>query len=99
MSNTGHGGLGGVLEGCCLGCGVLWVGASEVTAVGNLQRGRRRGEGVWAVSSVSSHVARLGSGQRELGLTAETSTSMATGFERGRTVMPTVPLIFWIFAC
>jgi hypothetical protein len=34
-----------MLEGCCLGCGVLWVGAGEVTVVGSLQRGRRRREG------------------------------------------------------
>jgi hypothetical protein len=34
-----------VLAGFCLGDRVLWVGSGEVTAVGNLQRGRRRGEG------------------------------------------------------
>jgi hypothetical protein len=55
--HAGHGGLGGVLEGCCLGDGVLWVGSGEVTAVGNLQRGRRRREGgpgsVFLFSSLS----------------------------------------------
>jgi hypothetical protein len=34
--HAGHGGLGGVLEGCCLGGGVLWVGSREVTAVGSV---------------------------------------------------------------
>jgi hypothetical protein len=29
-----------VLAGFCLGDGVLWVGSGEVTAVGNVQRGR-----------------------------------------------------------
>jgi hypothetical protein len=43
--DTGLDGLARVLEGCCLGCGVLWVGAGEVTVVGSLQRGRRRREG------------------------------------------------------
>jgi hypothetical protein len=40
--DTGVDGLARVLEGCCLGRGVLWVGAGEVTAVGSLQRERRR---------------------------------------------------------
>jgi hypothetical protein len=36
---------------------------------------------------LSSHVARLGSGQRAPGSTAEVSRRMATGFERARTVI------------
>jgi hypothetical protein len=92
--DTGLDGLARVLEGFGLGDGVLWVGSGEVTAVGSLQRGRRRGDWVRAVSSVSSHVARLGSGQRELGSTAEVSTSMATGLRRTTTVMLTVNSIF-----
>jgi hypothetical protein len=43
--DTGLDGLARVLEGFGLGRGVLWVGAGEVTAVGSLQRGRRRREG------------------------------------------------------
>jgi hypothetical protein len=88
--DTGLDGLARVLEGCCLGYGVLWVGAGEVTVVGSLQRGRRSREGVRAASSVSSHVARLGSGQRELGSTADVSTSMATGSRWTATVIFTV---------
>jgi hypothetical protein len=34
--HAGHGGLGGVLEGCCLSGGVLWVGAGEVAMVGDV---------------------------------------------------------------
>jgi hypothetical protein len=43
--HAGHGGLGGVLEGCCLGGGVLWVGAGEVAMVGDVQgaEGEERG--------------------------------------------------------
>jgi hypothetical protein len=78
---------------------VLWVGAGEGTVVGNLQRGRRRREGGPGAVFLSSHVARLGSGQRELGSTAEVSRSMATGFERARTVKLTVLSICLIFAC
>jgi hypothetical protein len=43
--DTGLDGLARVLEGFGLGCGVLWVGSGEVTAVSSLQRGRRRREG------------------------------------------------------
>jgi hypothetical protein len=35
-----HGGLARVLARSCLGDGGLWVGSGEVTAVGNVQRGR-----------------------------------------------------------
>jgi hypothetical protein len=92
--DTGLDGLASMLEGGCLGRGVLWVGASDGTAVGGLQRGRRRREGGPGAVFFSSHVARLGSGQRELGSTAGVSRSMATGFERARTVKLTVLLIF-----
>jgi hypothetical protein len=50
---AGHGGLARVLAGFCLGDGVLWVGSGEVTAVGNLQRGRGTERGVRAASSSS----------------------------------------------
>jgi hypothetical protein len=43
--DTGLDGLACVLGDGCLGRGVLWVGAGESTAVGSLQRGRRRREG------------------------------------------------------
>jgi hypothetical protein len=33
----GHGGLEGVLGGCRLGCGGLWVGSGASRAVGNAQ--------------------------------------------------------------
>jgi hypothetical protein len=43
--HAGHGGLGGVLEGCCLSGGVLSVGAGEVAMVGDVQgaEGEERG--------------------------------------------------------
>jgi hypothetical protein len=44
--HAGHGGLGGVLEGCCLGRGVLWVGSGAVTAVGVVQEEERQRGGV-----------------------------------------------------
>jgi hypothetical protein len=66
---------------------------------GACREGEGEERGVRAVSSISSHVARLGSGQRELGSTVEVSTSMATGSRRTATVMLTVNSIFSIFAC
>jgi hypothetical protein len=45
-SNTGHGGLASVLEGFCLGNGVLWVGSGAVTVVGVVQEEERRRGGV-----------------------------------------------------
>jgi hypothetical protein len=45
-SNTGHGGLASVLEGFCLGDGVLWVGSGAVTAVGVVQEEERQRGGV-----------------------------------------------------
>jgi hypothetical protein len=73
------------------GCGSAlarsrWSGACRE------EEGEERG--VRAVSSISSHVARLGSGQRGPGSTAEVSTSMATGTRRTGTVQLTVALIF-----
>jgi hypothetical protein len=91
--DTGLDGLARVLEGFGLGRGVLWVGAGVVTVVGSLQRGRRRREGGPGAVFLSSHVTRLGSGQRAPGSTAEVSRSMATGFERARTVKLTVESI------
>jgi hypothetical protein len=44
--HAGHGGLGGVLEGCGLGCGVLWVGSGAVIAVGVVQEEERQRGGV-----------------------------------------------------
>jgi hypothetical protein len=70
-----------MLEGFCLSDGVLWVGSGVVTAVGIVQEEERQRGGSWAHSSSSLHFSRLGSGQRELGSTAEMSSSMATGFE------------------
>jgi hypothetical protein len=71
-----------VLEGFGRGDGVLWVGAGEVTTVGNVQRAEGEERGSWAFLPLLLHVSRLGSGQRELGSTAEMSTSMATGLRR-----------------
>jgi hypothetical protein len=76
-----------MLGGFGLGCGVLWVGSSAVTAVGVVQEEERQRRGSWARSSSSLHFSRLGSGQRELGSTAASSTSMATGSRRTATVI------------
>jgi hypothetical protein len=97
--DTGLDGLACVLGGCCLGRGVLWVGAGEGTVVGSLQREERQRGGAWARSSSSLHFSRLGSGQRGLVSTAGSSMSMATGFERARTVKLTVIKICSIFIC
>jgi hypothetical protein len=61
-SNTGHGGLASVLEGFCLGDGVLWVGSGEVTAVGDVQGAEGEERGSWARSSSSPPLltARVG---------------------------------------
>jgi hypothetical protein len=40
--HAGHGGLGGVLGGFGLGCGVLWVGAGEGRVVGVVQEEERQ---------------------------------------------------------
>jgi hypothetical protein len=62
---------------------------------GRHRAGRRTtGRGPWARSSSSLHFPRLGSGQGELGSTAASPWSMATGFERARTVKLTVETIF-----
>jgi hypothetical protein len=95
--HAGHGGLGGVLEGCCFGCGGLWVGSGAVMAVGIVQEEERQIGGSWAHSSPSLHFSRLGSGQRELGSTAGVSTSMATGTRRTGAVIFTVKSIFLDF--
>jgi hypothetical protein len=79
-----------VLEGFGLGRGVLWVGSGAVTTVGVVQEEERHSGGSWARSSSSLHFSRLGLGQRELGSTAASSTSMATGSRRTATVILTV---------
>jgi hypothetical protein len=59
---AGHGGLARVLAGLGRGDGVLWVGAGEVTTVGNVQRAEGEERGSWACSSSSSPclTARVG---------------------------------------
>jgi hypothetical protein len=54
---TGHGGLGGVLGGCWLGCGRLWVGSGASRAVGVMQEedGLGGGPGRSSLRSSSSH--------------------------------------------
>jgi hypothetical protein len=51
-----------VLEGFCLGDGVLWVGSGEVTAVGDVQGAEGEERGSWARSSSSPPLltARVG---------------------------------------
>jgi hypothetical protein len=44
--DTGLDGLARVLEGGCLGRGVLWVGAGEVAAVGDVQQAEEEERGV-----------------------------------------------------
>jgi hypothetical protein len=53
MGDTGLDGLARVLEGCCLGRRVLWVGSGEVTMVGDVQRAGEEERGSWALSSSS----------------------------------------------
>jgi hypothetical protein len=76
---AGCGGLGGVLAGLGRGDGALWVGAGEVTPVGNVQRAEGKRGGSGRVLPLLLHVSRPGSGQRGLGLDQGMSTSMATG--------------------
>jgi hypothetical protein len=90
-------GFGRVLAGCCLGVWALCVGVGETTPVGNEQRAEGEERGVRAASSLSFHVARLGSGQTGLGSTAGVSTSMATGSRRTGTVKLTVNSIYLDF--
>jgi hypothetical protein len=96
-SKARRGGLGGVLAGCCLGGGVLWVGAGEATTVGVVQEAAGQREGVRAVLPLLLHVLWSGSGQRGLGSTEGDSTSMAIGRGRTGTVMITVASIFLDF--
>jgi hypothetical protein len=51
---AGCGGLGSVLAGCGHGVWALWACVGELTPVGIVLRGRGQGEGVRAVSSLSS---------------------------------------------
>jgi hypothetical protein len=51
--DTGLDGLARVLEGCCLGRGVLWVGSGEVTMVGDVQQAGEEERGSWVLSSSS----------------------------------------------
>jgi hypothetical protein len=73
---------------------VLSVGSGAVMAVGVVQEEERQRGGSWAHSSSSLHFSQLGSGQRELGSTAASSTSMATGMRRMGAVIFTVITIF-----
>jgi hypothetical protein len=66
--NTGCGGLGGVLAGCCLGVGALWAGVGEITPVGIVQRAEGKRGGSGRVLPLFLHVSRPGSGQGRLGL-------------------------------
>jgi hypothetical protein len=66
-SNTGHGDLARVLGGFGLGCGVLWVGASEGRVVGSLQiageEERGGGPGCCLLFSSLSHGSGRGRGR------------------------------------
>jgi hypothetical protein len=42
-----------MLEGICLGRGVLWVGSGALTAVGDVQRAGEEERGSWVLSSAS----------------------------------------------
>jgi hypothetical protein len=75
-------GFGCVLAGLGRGNGALWVGAGEVTTVGNEQRAEGEEGGSGRVLTLLLHVSWLGSGQRGLGSTVEMSMSMATGLRR-----------------
>jgi hypothetical protein len=91
--DTGLDGLARVLEGFGLGRGVLWVGSGAVTMVGECSElGKKRG-GSWVLSPLLLPFSRLGSGQGELGSTAASSRSMATGLRRTATVILTVIMI------
>jgi hypothetical protein len=78
--SRGH--AGGLLSRQRRAVGQLWRGQGGRRRAGRGETAR----GSWARSSPSLHFSRLGSGQRAPGLTAEVSRSMATGFERVRTV-------------
>jgi hypothetical protein len=51
--DTGLDGLARMLEGFCLGRGVLWVGAGEVLLVGDVQEAEGEERGSWVRSSPS----------------------------------------------
>jgi hypothetical protein len=62
-ARSGHGGLRGVLGGCQLGCGGLWVGSGASRAVGNAQEEEGLGGGPGRVSSPPSTSHGLGQGR------------------------------------
>jgi hypothetical protein len=76
--------------------GRCWRGLAGRRRAGS--RGRRDG-GPGRVLLLLLHFSRLGSGQRGLGSTAASSTSMATGMRRTGAVIFTVIMIFPIFVC
>jgi hypothetical protein len=88
--DTGHEGLARVLEGCGLGRGVLWVGASEGRVVGDAQNAGKKRGGSGVLLSRLLPFSRLGSGLGALGSTAASPRSMATGAGRTATVITTV---------
>jgi hypothetical protein len=53
-ARSGHGGLGGVLGGCRLGCGGLWIGSGASRAVGIVQEEDGLGGGPGCISLYSS---------------------------------------------
>jgi hypothetical protein len=63
-SGTGHGSLACVLGGFGLGRGVLWVGAGEGRAVGDVQQAGKKRWGVLGAASSSPPflTARVGAG-------------------------------------
>jgi hypothetical protein len=65
--------LAHMLEGCCIGCRVLWVGAGEVLMVGDVQEAEGEERGSWARSSPSppllmAQVRAEGAGVDQVGL-------------------------------
>jgi hypothetical protein len=76
-----------------LGCGVLWVGAGESRAVGDVQQAGKKRGGSGVLSPLLLPFSRLGSGQGTLGSTAAPPRSMATGAGRTATVIFTVIMI------
>jgi hypothetical protein len=83
-----------VLAGLGRGDGVLWVGSGEVAMVGDVQRAEGEERGSWARSSSSPPLLTARVGAEGAGLDQGGSPGMATGFERGRTVVLTVKPIF-----
>jgi hypothetical protein len=81
-SKAGRCGFGRVLAGLGRGDGALWVGAGEVTAVGNVQRAEGEERGSWARSSSPPPGLTARVGAEEAGLDRGGSPGMATGFER-----------------